>query len=116
MRLSIFTLIAALGFFVAGLQSPQPTQAEANRYVATGDLIVRDAPPIIWRLYYPGKQVGILKKAQGVVVDDQRRIKDLFAEQEWLKVRDSEGKLAGWVYNGTTESGERYLVPQSHSR
>ena len=112
MRLSLFALLAAIGFFAAGLQSPRPLQAEDNRYVATGDLIVRDAPPTGWRLYYPGKQVGILKKEQEVVVDTQRQIGDLFVEQEWLKVRDPEGKLAGWVYNGTTESGERYLVRQ----
>ena len=106
MRLSTFTLIAAVGFFVAGLQFAmgQPS----NSYVAKGDLIVRDSPPKGW-LYYPGNQVGVLRKEQEVVVEDQRQIKDLFVEQEWLKI--SKGKLAGWVYNGTTAKGERYLVP-----
>ncbi len=115
MRLSTFTLIAVVGFFVAGLQPaigqdpnhPQVT-GENDLYVAKGNLIIRDSPPGWFAL--KGKPIGTLSPEQQVVIEERRKVKDLFGEQEWLKIHDPKGKFSGWVYNGTTEEGSRYVV------
>ena len=119
MRLSLFMLIIVIGFSVFGLQvalgqpnpSAPPTQAENNRYVANYDAIIRDAPPKGW-MYYPGNRVGFLRREQQVIVEERYHLKDSLVDEEWLKLRDENGNLLGWAYNGTLSSGERYLVPQ----
>ncbi len=80
--------------------------------MAQGNLIIRDSPPG-W-FSFKGKQIDVLRQGQKVVVEKRRNVKDLFGEQEWLKIRDPEGRFSGWVYNGTTELGTRYIdiVPQ----
>lgn len=121
MRLSTFTLCATVCFFVAGLQpaigqnsdSPQG-ETENDLYEAQGNLIIRDSPPGWFAL--KGNQIDVLRQGQKVVVEERRNVKDLFGEQEWLKIRDPEGRVSGWVYNGTTKLGTPYIVPQQSRR
>ena len=111
MRLATFTLIAAVCFFVSGLQpaigqdsEPLQGNTENKLYEAQGNLIIRDSPPGWFAL--KGKQIGTLKPEQQVVIEERRKVNDLFFdEQEWLKIRDQQGRISGWVYNGETEKG-----------
>lgn len=120
MRLSTLTLIALTGFFVIGLQlatgeqhndTTPPTAPGNGLYEAQGNLIIRDSPPGWFAL--KGNQIGTLSSGQQVVIEERRNVKDLFGEQEWLKIRDPERGVTGWVYNGKTRNGIPYIFQPS---
>lgn len=67
-----------------------------EKYVAQGDVYIREAPPNP-PLYRNAKEIGIVKKGETVILLEKTNV--FF--YEWFKVeiiRDN--KIVGWVYNG----------------
>lgn len=82
-----------------------------------GALIVRDAPPSFSSLYYPGKQVGVLRAHQKIEILAREDIWDLFTSQQWLFVRGTDGEdpIVGWVYNGQLADDIWYIQPEKNA-
>ena len=81
-----------------------PLAYAEERYIALGDVYIREAPPKP-PFYSNAKEVGLVKKGEIVTLLDKTNV--FF--YEWLKIEIvRESKLVGWVYNGEN-NGTHYF-------